>query len=95
MNHIPQFDGIFKTNIVHRYGHAWCITMLSGCNAGGNIHPVHQSASHQVAERIGIVGQYQLIHDGQTFDCFFGFHARFIFGKVPAFLLDSRFSGVK
>jgi hypothetical protein len=38
--------------------------MLLRSNGGYDIHPMHQSSTHEVVERIRIVGKHHFRHDG-------------------------------
>jgi hypothetical protein len=67
MHYITQFDRVFKAQVINRSGHAGRIAMFACGYSGGNVHPVHQPSPHEVSKSIGIIGQYQLVHSGETF----------------------------
>jgi hypothetical protein len=47
-------------------------------NGSSYVHPVHQPATHQVAKYIGIIGQHDLRHQGETVGGFFYGHERIL-----------------
>ena len=63
---ISEFHGRFKGDIIYGCGHHRCIAVLAGGYRRGDVHPVHQTATHQVAEKIGVVREDQFGHDHFT-----------------------------
>ena len=57
-----QLDGVGKGYIIHRRGYYGAVAMFHGRYGTRYIHHVHQPAAHQVAQGIGIVGQYEFTH---------------------------------
>ncbi len=62
---LPSLIGIFEGDIVYGSGDDGRIAMFAGGKGGGDIHPVHQAAAHQVAKYIGVIGKNEFGHDDQ------------------------------
>ena len=66
---ISQIDRLLEGNAVSRSSDNDSVGVLLRSYSCHDIHPVHQSASHQIVERIGVIGQNHLGHDGNGFFC--------------------------
>ena len=53
---ITQFDRALERNIVDRCGHTEASAATVGAYRGGDVHPIQQIPSHQIAQRIRVVG---------------------------------------
>ena len=64
IDQVSQSDGPVETHIVHAGRNNDSVGMFLGRNGGTDIHPMQKAPPHQVVERIGVVGQNQLVHNG-------------------------------
>ncbi len=83
MHHVTQFDGAIQTKILSTEA----VTTGAFCNASWRpaaaaiSHPVHQAATHQVAQYIGIAGEYEFGHYYTRIGWFPGCHIFHHLGK--------------
>ena len=53
---VAQLDGLLEGDVVDRSGDTYAAAAAVGADGGRNVHPIQQVASHQVPQRIGVVG---------------------------------------
>jgi hypothetical protein len=70
---LAQSDRLVEGYVVDRGGHDHAAAMSMRGDGGGDVHPMQQAASHEVAQRIGVVGQYEFGQDRKRFAGLFSF----------------------